>query len=96
LGLGVWAGFGKEATIVVGVGAQCVAGAIAKVGLNKVIFKIKNICWNKSCGRSESWLRSESLSRSVFWISNRSFSGRGKRYYACWNASISWSRGGSK
>jgi hypothetical protein len=27
--------FGKEATIVVGVGVQCVAGAIAKVGVNK-------------------------------------------------------------
>jgi hypothetical protein len=69
---------------------------VAKAGANKMIFKIKNIGWNKSQGRSESWLRSESLSRSVFWISNRSFSGRGKRYYACWNASISWSNGGSK
>ena len=61
-----------------------------------MILKVQNIGRNKSCGRSESWLRNESLSRSVFWISNRSFSGWGERYYACWNASISWGNGGSK
>jgi hypothetical protein len=62
-------------------------GAVAKVGVYKMIFKTENICWNRSwsCDIGWSWSRSEcrsiGWSRSTGWRRSWSGSGMWNRIY---------------
>jgi hypothetical protein len=86
--VGIEVGVGVEIIGRAGVGADVVdVGVIVVgVGINKVIFKVRNICWSMSCSMRYIGCQSRSLSSSR----KRSQGWSWSRSWVC-NKSRSWS-----